>query len=357
MYNLGRRCPAFIGGRFYFRNRRGFDTLLDCVIFSENSSYLLQTEKIKVRDMTKYYPEGVIYETKQNKRSVSSVMALRESFFEGRILEAKAKLCDGEHNLHVDLGGIRGIIPREECAIGISEGTTKDIAIVSRVNKPVAFKITDFADDENGVRTAMLSRRAVQEECMRNYILGLTAGDVITARVTHNEHFGSFCDIGCGISALLPIDSISISRIPSPETRFAVNTQINAVVKSIDENGRVTLSLKELLGTWEENAEQFKAGQTVGGIVRSVEKYGVFIELAPNLAGLAEYSDDVHAGDAASVYIKSVNPRKMKIKLAIVDTFPPEIKRSPLKYYYNGGHIDYWRYSPDSSEKVIESIF
>ena len=227
--------------------------------------------------MTKYYPEGVIYETKQNKRSISSVPALRESFFEGRILEAKAVLCDGEHNLHVDLGGINGIIPREECALGIAEGTTKDIAIVSRVNKPVVFKITDFRDDENGVRTAFLSRRAVQEECTRDYIAKLTSGDIITAKVTHNEHFGSFCDIGCGISALLPIDSISVSRIPSPEARFAVNTQINAVVKSIDENGRVTLSLKELLGTWEENAEKFRAGQTVGGIVRSVEKYGVLL--------------------------------------------------------------------------------
>lgn len=307
--------------------------------------------------MTKYYPEGVIYETKQNKRSIASVPALRESFFEGRILEAKAVLCDGEHNLHVDLGGINGIIPREECALGIAEGTTKDIAIVSRVNKPVVFKITDFRDDENGVRTAFLSRRAVQEECARDYIAKLTSGDIITAKVTHNEHFGSFCDIGCGISALLPIDSISVSRIPSPEARFAVNTQINAVVKSIDENGRVTLSLKELLGTWEENAEKFRAGQTVGGIVRSVEKYGVFIELSPNLAGLAEYSENVRVGDSASVYIKSVNPQKMKIKLAIVDTFPAETKHTPLKYYFDGERIDYWRYSPDTSEKVIESVF
>ena len=307
--------------------------------------------------MTKYYPEGVSYETKQNKRSISSVPALRESFFDGRILEAKAALCDGEHNLHVDLGGIKGIIPREECALGIAEGTTKDIAIVSRVNKPVVFKITDFRDDENGVRTAFLSRRAVQEECARDYIAKLTSGDIITAKVTHNEHFGSFCDIGCGISALLPIDSISVSRIPSPEARFAVNTQINAIVKSIDENGRVTLSLKELLGTWEENAEKFKAGQTVGGIVRSVEKYGVFIELSPNLAGLAEYSENVRAGDSASVYIKSVNPQKMKIKLALVDTFPTDPKNVPLKYYFDGEHMDYWRYSPDTSEKVIESVF
>lgn len=307
--------------------------------------------------MNKYYPEGAIFETKANKRSISSTCALQESFFEGRILEAKAVMCDDEHNLHVNLGRVKGIIPRCECALGIEEGTIKDIAIVSRVNKPVSFKIIDFFDDDEGNRTAILSRRAVQEECMNEYINLLTPGDVISAKITRNEHFGSFCDIGCGISALLPIDSISVSRIPSPEVRFSVNSQIKAVVKSIDAQGRVTLTLKELLGTWEENAKNFKAGQTVGGIVRSVEKYGVFIELAPNLAGLAEYTEDALPGSAASVYIKSINPQKMKIKLAIVDTFPQPEQRQPLKYYCDKAHIDYWRYSTDDSEKVIESIF
>ena len=307
--------------------------------------------------MKKYYPEGTIFESKANKKYMESISGLRECFFTEKILEAKAMLCDHEHNLHVDLDGIDGIIPREECAIGISDGSVRDIAIISRVNKPVCFKIIDFMDDEQGVRTAILSRRQVQEECMENYIKNLRVGDIVDARITHNESFGSFCDIGCGISALLPIDSISVSRIPHPSVRFSVNTTIKAVVKSVDEMGRVTLSHKELLGTWEENAQKFKAGQTVGGIVRTIEKYGVFIELSPNLAGLAEYTDDVCEGDLASVYIKSINPEKMKIKLSIVDNFPDKDEPAPIKYFYDGTHMDSWRYSPQSSTKIIESIF
>ena len=307
--------------------------------------------------MKKYYPEGIIFESKSNKRAMESIGNLRECFFAEKILEGKVTMCDREHNLYVDLGVIQGVIPREECAIGISDGSVRDIAIISRVNKPVCFKIIDFMDDEQGVRTAILSRRAVQEECMENYINNLVPGDIIDARITHNETFGSFCDIGCGVSALLPIDSISVSRIPHPSVRFSVNTVIKAVVKSIDEYGRVTLSLKELLGTWKENAENFKAGQTVGGIVRSIEKYGVFIELSPNLAGLAEYTSDVQEGDSASVYIKSINPEKMKIKLAIVDSFPEKSGPSPFRYYYEGNHIDNWQYSPANSSKIIESIF
>lgn len=307
--------------------------------------------------MKKYYPEGIIFESRSNKKVMESIGNLRECFFAEKIIEGKVTMCDREHNLYVDLGVIQGVIPREECAIGISDGSVRDIAIISRVNKPVCFKIIDFMDDEQGTRTAILSRRQVQEECTENYINNLVPGDIIDARITHNEAFGSFCDIGCGISALLPIDSISVSRIPHPSVRFSVNTVIKAVVKSIDEYGRVTLSLKELLGTWEENAENFKAGQTVGGIVRSIEKYGVFIELSPNLAGLAEYTSDVKEGDSASVYIKSINPEKMKIKLAIVDSFPEENEPLPFRYYYEGKHIDNWQYSPENSSKIIESIF
>ena len=42
-----------------------------------------------------------------------------------------------------------------------------------------------------------------------------------------------------------------------------------------------------MLGTWAENAALFSPGQTVTGVVRSVEDYGIFVELTPNLAGLA----------------------------------------------------------------------
>ena len=130
-----------------------------------------------------------------------------------------------------------------------------------------------------------------------------------------------------------------------------------AVVRGIDENGRITLSHKELLGTWEENAARFSVGETVPGIVRSVEKYGIFVELSPNLAGLAEFSDGIEPGSHAGVYIKSIIPSKMKIKLIIVDSFDADYPVEPPEYFIGEGHIDRWVYSPAESDKVIESVF
>lgn len=307
--------------------------------------------------MRKYYTENYLMNTAENKDALSSRAALREAYMSGKILEARAVMCDKEHNLHVDLGTMKGIIPREEGALGIEDGSVRDIAIISRVNKPVVFKITSFQKDENGEVYALLSRRAVQKECMEEYISKLTPGCIIDAVVTHMESFGVFADIGAGISALMPIDSISVSRIPHPSARFNAGQKIKAVVKSIDETGRITLSYKELLGTWEENANLFKAGETVPGIVRSVERYGIFVELRPNLAGLAEYVPGVVPGQHASVYIKNLIPERMKVKLIIVDSFDAQYPNEPPEYFVDSDYIDRWVYSPDCCEKRIETVF
>ena len=304
-----------------------------------------------------FYPEGYWMERAENVAAMQSPAALAEAMREGRILEARAVMCDGGHDLLVDLPCMRGVIPREEGAIGIREGTVRDIAILSRVNRPVCFVVQELAEDGAGRLTARLSRRAAQERCMGQYINGLAPGDVIRAKVTHLEPFGVFADIGCGISSLLPIDAISISRIEHPRERFAPGMDIRAVVKSV-ENGRVTLSHKELLGTWAQNAARFKAGETVGGIIRSVESYGVFVELAPNLAGLAELKGNIFPGQQASVFIKSVLPARMKIKLIIIETFDsePSRPRQPV-YFFEGDHMGEFVYSPTESERHISVKF
>ncbi len=307
--------------------------------------------------MKKYFPENHLILTAENKNILCSKAALKEACYSSRIIEVRATVCDKDHNLHVDLGVMKGIIPRDECAIGIDDGSVRDIAIISRVNKPVMCRIIDFKTNENGETYALLSRKSVQEDCMREYISTLTPGCVIDAVVTHMEPFGVFADIGAGICALMPIDAISVSRIPHPSARFTTGQKIKAVVKGIDESGRITLSYKELLGTWEENAALFKAGETVPGIVRSVERYGIFVELKPNLAGLAEYVPGVEPGQHASVYIKNLIPERMKIKLIIVDSFDAEYPNEPVTYYNDSDFIDRWTYSPESCPKKVETVF
>lgn len=310
--------------------------------------------------MYPYQPEGSIVNTLENHEGMASLSALERAMEKQRILEGIALLCDGEYSLHFDLCGTPAIMPREEVAYMRGGEEVKDIAVLTRVGKAVCFKVIGFTRTETGKPCAILSRRAAQKECMQNYISTLVPGDIVPAAVTHLESFGAFVDIGCGIISLLSIDAISVSRISHPRVRFAPGDRIFAVVKSIDEEGRIYITHRELLGNWEENAALFEAGQTVAGIIRSIEPYGIFVELTPNLAGLAELKEGVSVGQIAAVYIKSILPDKMKIKLIIIDSQSAPASVKPMRYFTDAksvGHIDSWRYSPLGCEKVIESVF
>lgn len=306
--------------------------------------------------MAEYLPEGKRTVSEYHEAPVLTPQILQEAMEKGLILEARATVCDSDHNLYVDLGCMRGVIPREEGAVGIREGTVRDIAVISRVGRPVCFIVKEIRTDGIGRQTAILSRAEAQRRCLEEFIADLIPGDVIGARVTHMEPFGAFCDIGCGVVALMPIDTISISRIEHPDERFRVGMDIRAAVKT-HVGGRITLTHKELLGTWQENADRFCVGETVTGVVRSIENYGAFIELTPNLAGLSEPHEGLRTGAAASVYIKSIIPQKMKIKLIVIDRLEEAPQVTKPQYFCSEKHIDQFVYSPQGCDKYIATDF
>lgn len=302
----------------------------------------------------RYYPEGV---NNSLCRVFESPEEMKPAINNKTLLEGTVVRCDSGHNLWVDLGCTVGFLPKSEGALGIIEGTVRDIALISKVGKRICFRIMGFHKNKEGERIPVLSRRIVQWECQRQYIDRLQAGDIIPARVTRTEPFGAFIDIGCGINSLIPIDMLSVSRINHPRERVRNGQLIQAVLRHREE-GKLTFSLKELLGTWEENAAPYSAGETVTGIVRSIEDYGVFVELAPNLAGLAEPMSGIAAGQQVAVFIKSILPARMKVKLAIVEVLPEQNEApAPLTYYVNSSHIDQWVYSPAECNRKISTLF
>ena len=314
-----------------------------------------------------FKPEGELYFTPENQAALSSVSALERAMQSGRAVEGLVTLCDSDLRLHVDLKCAHGILEPDEAVLCRAGESRKDIAIVSRVGKPVTVRITSMEKQGNRV-IAHLSRRLAQSDCQKLYLSQLRPGDLVSARVTHLENFGAFLDIGCGMTSLLSVDSISVSRISHPRNRLSVGDLITVVVKSNDpESGRIYVTLRELLGTWQENADRFAVGQTVAGIIRSVEHYGAFIELAPNLAGLSEVRSEEHAailkqmvGKSASVYIKSIIPERMKIKLVIIDAENCAPVPKKLSYFIDKSttsHISRWVYSPPNASKQIETRF
>ncbi|MEE0839241.1 MAG: 30S ribosomal protein S1, partial [Acutalibacteraceae bacterium] len=108
--------------------------------------------------MKEFYPEGI-----RANKGIYTQSVLEQALLSGEILEATVLQCDAEHNLTVELGCMKGIIKREEGAVGIKEGEVRDIALITRVGKSVCFVVTGFEYDEGGNKMAVLSRRKAQE--------------------------------------------------------------------------------------------------------------------------------------------------------------------------------------------------
>lgn len=271
--------------------------------------------------------------------------ALEKAMEDGRILQAMCVKCDEHRNLHLDLGGQRGIIPRAETAMGLAEGLTREIAVLSRVGRAVSFRVLG----KNPDGSFRLSRRAAQLEAKEYFFSALRPGDILQVRVQSAGAAGAFCDMGCGFTALMPIGRCCICRLRSAAELHQSGSLVCAALwKALDESGRICLSGREALGTWEENAALFRQGQTVPAVARSVMPYGIFVELTPNLSGLAEPMAGIFPGDAVSVFIRAIQPGKHKIKLNILQKLPAPIPAEPV-YFVTSGHLSRWDYYPGSS--------
>ena len=294
---------------------------------------------------TRFLPEGRLLYTSENQKACATRRSLMRAMDTGQILEGRVLLCGTEHNLIVQVGPFTGSIPREEAALGITEGTTREIAILSRVGKPVCFTVSAIEGPERAP-TLLLSRRRAQQLALNHILSTWQNGDIVPATVTHMESFGAFVDVGCGIPSMIGIENLSVSRIPHPGCRFTSGQRIFALVTGIDHaSGRITLSHKELLGTWAENAACLEAGMTVPGYVRSIKEYGAFIELFPNLSGLAEPKEGLREGDRVSVYIKSIFHDRHKIKLRVLERLPREEMPPILPYFHRSGTLFDWQYT------------
>ena len=263
----------------------------------------------------RFEPEG----WEENFRPMSKEY-LENAMRKGTILQGIVKKCDDSYNLHVDFGNnIIGVIPRSEVeAVNVDEtGFPKPNICVSKVNKYVQFKITD----EVSKNKFILSRKQVGNEALQWVKDSLKEGEIVNGIVKSIQPYGAFVEIGGGIVGLLHIEDISVARIKTPAERLKIGQKVKIMIKSIDrENERVILSYKELLGTWEENVKKIEEGSVVSGIAREIEKNknGIFVELMPNLVGLAEYKDKIEYGQEVSVLVRKIIPEKRKIKLLIV---------------------------------------
>ena len=253
---------------------------------------------------------------------------LHQAYKSGVPVEGKVTAIN-KWGLGVDIQGVRAFCP-------VAQIDTKFTASTEEFrDRTMQFKIIRFRDQG---RTIVLSRRVLLEEAKRqeadNARLNIKAGASLRGTITRVESFGAFVDLGAGVEGLVHVSEFSHDRVKDPKEVVTPGQEIGVVVLAAKNLGnskkeRISLSMKALeKDPWDEARKQFKTGSVATGKVDTIEEFGAFIELAPNVLGMVHISemDDkrishpkevVSVGDEVRVAVLGVDPKRRRLRLSI----------------------------------------
>lgn len=230
----------------------------------------------------------------------------------------------------VQIGAVRAFCPGSQ--IDRRRGAPADY-----VGQRLQFRVTRI---EAGGRNIVVSRRALlDEEAGRQAEQTwerLQVGAVLRGTVSSVRDFGAFVDLG-GVEGLVHVSELGHGRVGHPSEVVQPGQSLEVQVLRIDApdaqgRARIALSVRALApDPWADAGERFPVGATVPGVVRRLEPFGAFVEIAAGLDGLVHVSklaldrriahprQAVSPGDQVEVTVLAVDPAQRRISLSMVE--------------------------------------
>lgn len=187
----------------------------------------------------------------------------------------------------VDLGGIEGMIKYAD----LSYGRVRKAEDHVQAGQELTAKVMRIDEAKDRI---VLSLKAMQPDPWLTIGERFTVGQRVRGRVTSVKDYGAFVELEPGVEGLIHFTEIDWSRrAKHPTKTFTPNADAEAVVLAIDpDQRRISLSAKRLTpDPWDTHAASLEVGQVVKGVVRKIENYGLFVEIAPGIEGLVHVSD------------------------------------------------------------------
>jgi len=213
----------------------------------------------------------------------------------------------------------KAVMPREEASSVVGEdGLVDEKNIINKKGKIIPVCIKEILQINDNIEVIM-SKKILELKVRRWMYMHLKPGVKLKGIVVSTREYASFVDIGGGVTGILKLQDMSDSILTHSSDIFKVGQRIEVIVKKYDrDTGRIELSYKDMLGSFEENVKKLNEGDIVEGVVRNRIKTGVFVELAPNVIGLAEHVNGIEYGQKVLVSIKKIILEKKKVKLIII---------------------------------------
>lgn len=192
------------------------------------------------------------------------------------------------------------------------------------VNQMIDVRVIDIAEKEEKL---IVSEKAAWEDKQRETLAQYKIGDTISGTITGLVDFGAFVELPKNLEGLIHISEIAWQRLDHPRDVLTVGQTITAQIIAI-EGSRISLSLKRLMpDPWTKVHERYQLGQTVKGKVLKVNPFGFFVELDPEIHGLAHVSELAATpvdpttlakpGDTIEFKIISIEPAEHRLGLSL----------------------------------------
>ncbi|MFA6534041.1 MAG: S1 RNA-binding domain-containing protein [Patescibacteria group bacterium] len=181
--------------------------------------------------------------------------------------------------------------------------------------------------DEDGEKL-IVSEKAAWEEQQHGTITKYQPGDLVEGKVTAVTDFGAFVKFGENLEGLIHISELAWQRIDDPKDYIKVGQEIKAKIINVD-GSKIFLSTKALQeDPWVHVKDKYQVGQIVSGKILKANPFGLFVELDPEIHGLAHISElgkkaveniaeIAKPGDTMEFKIISVEPENHRLGLSL----------------------------------------
>jgi small subunit ribosomal protein S1 len=182
-------------------------------------------------------------------------------------------------------------------------------------------------DTNEGEEKLIVSEKAVWEEKQKNVISKYKVGEIVEGEVSALADFGAFVKFDI-LEGLVHISEIAWQRIDHPRDILRVGDKVKAEIIGI-EGSKIFLSMKKLVSDpWKSVAEKYKVGEKVSGKVLKINPFGFFVELDPEIHGLAHISElsakpvtdpseVAKVGETLEFMIVSIEPEQHRLGLSL----------------------------------------
>ncbi len=211
----------------------------------------------------------------------------------------------------------------------------------SFVGKPLDVKVIDVNEADEKL---IVSEKAVWEQKQKDVISKFKVGDIIEGEVSALTDFGAFVKFDI-LEGLVHISEIAWQRIDHPSDILKVGDKVKCEIIDID-GSKVFLSMKKLIADpWKSVGDKYKVGQIVKGKILKANPFGFFVELDPEIHGLAhiselsrkpvkDLSEIAKVGEVKEFMIVSVEPEQHRLGLslkAMAEKEKPSKKDAPVE--------------------------